>query len=138
MNTLFTKFGKTKTLVAGGLVLVLIIIGIAVARKGNGQYQFVTVKKGSITQVVSITGNTTPVQSLDLSFQSGGTITEVDKKAGDTVAAGSLLVRLDTRDLQAQLAQAQAGVDSAQAQLAQLQAGPTPQSIQVSQAALAS
>lgn len=134
---MFIKFGKKKT-IAAAIIIVIALIAFFALRKGNSQYQFVTVKKGSITEVVSVTGNTTPAQSLDLSFPSGGTIIEVDKNAGDKVGSGSILVRLDTRDLQAQLAQAQAGVDSAQAQLAQLQAGPTPQSVQVSQTALAS
>lgn len=138
MNTLVTKFGKKKLIIAV-VILVVIIIGIVVVfRKGSGQYQFVNVTQGSITQVVSVTGNTTPIQSLDLSFQTGGTIAEVDKNAGDSVNNGDVLVRLNTSGLQAQLAQAQAGVASAQAQLAQLQAGPTPQSVQVSQTALAS
>jgi HlyD family secretion protein len=138
MNTLFNKFGKKKTIAVVVIILLIVVGGIVLARRDSGKYQFVTVTKGSITQVVSVTGNTTPVQSLDLSFQSGGTIAAVYKNAGDNVVAGSDLVSLDTRNLQAQLAQAQAGVDSAQAQLAQLQAGPTPQSIQVSQSALAS
>lgn len=129
MKTLMAKFGKTKIIVAI-IVLVVVVIGVFVwLRKGSGQYQFVTVSQGSITQVVSVTGNTTPVQSLDLSFEAGGTIVAVDKNAGDNVNAGDVLVQLDTSGLQAQLAQAQAGVAAAQAQLAQLQAGPTPQSV---------
>ena len=53
------------------------------------------------------------------------------------MSAGDTLVTLDTSSLQAQLAQAQAGVAAAQATLANLQAGATPQAVAVSQAALA-
>jgi HlyD family secretion protein len=106
--------------------------------KGGSTYQFVSVTRGTITEVVSVTGNTTPIKSLDLSFQTGGTVAAVYKNAGDTVTSGDTLVRLDASGLQAQLAQAQAAVDAAQATLQNLQAGPTPQNIQVSQAALAS
>ena len=105
--------------------------------RGGSTYQFVSVTRGTITEVVSVTGNTTPIKSLDLSFQTGGTVASVYKEAGDAVSAGDILVQLNTSGLQAQLAQAQAAVDAAQATLQNLQAGPTPQNVQVSQAALA-
>jgi multidrug efflux pump subunit AcrA (membrane-fusion protein) len=136
MKTLFSKFGKKKTI--GGIILLVILVAFFALRKGGSQYQFVTVTQGSITEVVSVTGNTTPVQSLNLSFETGGTVEAVYKNAGDSVSAGNTLVSLDTRNLAAQLAQAQAAVDGAQATLQQLQAGPTSQNLQVSQTALAS
>ncbi len=135
MKTIFSRFGKKRTIIAAIVVLLLIIV-VLFARRGGSNYQLVTVKRGTITEVVSVTGNTIPVNSLDLSFSTGGTIAEVDRNAGDNVHAGDLLVRLDSRDLAAQLAQTQAAVDSAQATLQKLQAGPTPQSVQVSQTAL--
>ena len=140
MKAILTRFGFGKKNV---IIIVVIVATVAivayffvVAKNGN-KYQFVSVTKGTITEVVSVTGNTTPIQSLDLSFQNGGTVAAVYKNAGDNVNAGDILVRLDTGSLQAQLAQARAGVDAAQATLENLQAGPTPQAVQVSQAALA-
>lgn len=140
MDTLITRlgFGRKKLIITVVIVL-LIVAGIyffAVSR-GGSKYQFVPVARGTITQVVSVTGNTTPIHSVDLSFPSGGTIAAVYRNAGDNVTAGDVLVELDTRGLEAQLAQAQAQVDSAQATLENLQAGSTQQNIQVSQAALA-
>lgn len=119
-------------------VLVVVFVVYLGVRGKTGNYQFISVKQGSITQTVSVTGNTTPVQSLDLAFQTGGTIAAVAKNAGDRVSAGDVLVQLDTSDLQAQLAQAEASVDAAKAQLAQLEAGAQPADIQGSQAAVAS
>jgi HlyD family secretion protein len=137
--TEMTKAMKKRTTISL-LVLVAIIVLITYfsTRNSSGKYQFVTVNRGTITEAVTVTGNTTPVESLDLSFESAGTIATVRKNAGDHVVPGEVLVQLDTRDLQAQLAQAQATVDSAQATLDKLKAGPTPQNIQVSQAALTS
>ena len=130
--------GKKKAIIITAAVIVVaggIYFWIAA---GNRQsYQFVSVTKGTITQVVSVTGNTTPINSVDLSFPSGGTIAAVYKNAGDRVSNGTVLVQIDTNALQAQLAQAQAAVDAAQATLENLQAGPTPQTIQVSQTAVA-
>jgi HlyD family secretion protein len=123
-----------------GIAALIVLWGIYhfwFAGSGN-QYQFVTVTRGTITEAVNVTGNTTPVQNLSLAFQNGGTITSVDYPVGSHVNAGTVIARLDTEDLQAQLAQAQANVDSAAATLANLQAGATPQNIAVSQAALAS
>ncbi len=134
----FKRFGKTKTVV-GIVVLVLVVFGayyFIFIRKASS-YQFVTVTQGAITEEVSVTGNTTPIQSLDLGFQNGGIIASVDKAVGDHVAAGDVLERLNTNNLEAQLAQAQANVDAANAQLQSLQAGAQPADIQNSEAALA-
>lgn len=131
-------FGRKKLIIT--VIIIIGVIGIGYfflrSRSGNG-YQFVSVSQGTITEVVSVTGNTTPVQSLDLSFPAGGTIAAVYKNAGDSVSAGSVLVQLDTSGLQAQLAQAQAAAQAAQATLEGLQAGSTPQAVQVAQAAVA-
>jgi HlyD family secretion protein len=130
---------KKKTLIISIIAIIVIgLIWFEAARNKSGTYQFVTVTRGAITEEVDVTGNTTPVESLDLAFQNGGTIAAVYKNAGDSVNPGDPLARLDTSDLQAQLAQAQASVDAAQATLENLQAGSTPQSIQVSETALAS
>lgn len=140
MRTTLTKFGFGKRSVVIAVIIVL-VIGAAIYffwfRNSDGNYQLVTVTNGSITQVVSVTGNTTPIQSLDLSFPTGGTIEAVYKNAGDTVRAGDVLEELDTSGLQAQLSQAQAQVQAAQATLEGLQAGPTSQTVQVAQAAVA-
>lgn len=130
-------FGKKKLIIMVVAVLVVaFVIYLAVRSGSGGKYQLVSVARGSITQVVSVTGNTTPIRSVDLSFPAGGTIAAVYKNAGDHVNAGDVLAALDTRSLQAQLAQAEAQVDSAQATLENLQAGSTPQNVQVSQAAV--
>jgi HlyD family secretion protein len=140
MTPILTRFGFGKKKIIVTVVAAVVVIAAGyffVAARSGSKYQFVTVTQGSITEVVSVTGNTTPIQSLDLSFPTGGTIAVVYKNAGDNVNAGDTLVGLDTSGLQAQLAQAQAAVDSAQATLEGLQAGPTPQAVQVSETALA-
>ncbi len=124
-----------------GAIGIIVVVGFGIYFiwfRGNGStYQLVTVTKGTINEIVSVTGNTTPIKSLDLGFQNGGTIASVDKNVGDPVNAGDVIARLNTNDLQAQLAQAQANVDAAQAQLQSLQAGAQPADIQASEAALA-
>ncbi|HVM77299.1 MAG TPA: efflux RND transporter periplasmic adaptor subunit [Candidatus Paceibacterota bacterium] len=118
-------------------VLAIGIIWIIIARNSRNPYQLITVTRGSITESVTVTGNTTPETSLDLAFQNGGTVAVVNKNVGDHVNQGDVIARLNTSDLQAQLAQARASVDAQQATLANLQAGAQAADIEASQAALA-
>ncbi len=124
-----------------GIALVVIIILGAIfyfsTRNNNNQYQFVAAHRGSITEVVSVTGNTTPVTNVSLAFESGGTITATHYNVGDHVGAGNIIAKIDTRDLEAQLQQAQANTDSQKARLQALHAGATPEDIQVSRVSLA-
>ncbi len=101
------------------------------------QYDLATAVRGTIVQEVSVTGNTAPVKDLDLAFELGGTIAAANFDVGAHVGAGTVIAKLDTSDLQAQLAQAQANVDTQTAKLKSLQAGSRPEDIQASQAALA-
>ena len=100
-------------------------------------YQLATATTGTATQIVSVTGNTAPVHQVDLAFENGGTVAAVNADVGAHVNAGAVIVQLDTSDLQAQLAQAQANVDAQNAKLQSLTAGSRPQDIQISQAQLA-
>ncbi len=128
---------KNRTLIIVGVVIVaLLAIYYFGFRTRGTTYQFTTVTQGSITEIVSVTGNTTPVTSLDLAFENGGTVAAVDKNVGDHVSPGDVIATLDTSDLRAQLAQAQANVDAQNAQLASLEAGAQPEDIQASEAAL--
>ncbi len=126
-------------------ILWLILAGAVVAggvywfgfRNKGSAYQFISVTQGNIVETVSVTGNTTPVESLNLGFQNGGTIATVNYRAGDSVNAGAVIATLDTNDLRAELAQAQAAVDAANATLANMEAGAEPANIQASQATVA-
>lgn len=129
-------FLKSKTGIA--LIAIVVIGGgwLMVKRSQKTTYQFVPVTRGSITEVVSVTGNVTSTNSVDLGFQNGGTIASVRYQQGDSVPQGATIAVLDTSQLEAQLAQAQANVQTQQATLENLQAGATPQSIAVSETAL--
>lgn len=101
------------------------------------QYDLATAIRGTMVQEVSVTGNTAPVTNLDLGFENGGTVAVANYDVGAHVDAGAVIARLDTSDLAAQLAQAQANVDAQTAKLKSLEAGSRPEDIQSSEAALA-
>lgn len=99
-------------------------------------YQFVTVQRGSIVESVSLTGNTTPTQSVSLSFGTSGVIVGAYSALGKQVYAGQVLTELNTNDLVAGLHQAQANVAAQQAKLSGLETGSRPEDVAVSQSAL--
>lgn len=64
---------------------------------------------------VKAEGKLEPVQSVNLSFATGGEVTEVLVKEGDTVKAGDVVARVNSDVQQAAVKQAQAGVAAAKA-----------------------
>jgi HlyD family secretion protein len=83
-------------------------------------------------------GKIVPVKGASLSFQTPGTVVEIPVVLGDRVEAGKLLMRLDTKQLDLQLAQAEANFAAAQAKYNQLKRGPTTDDLNSAQQAVKS
>lgn len=117
------SFLKSKKFIA--LVIILVIGGgyWYSQRNGDAPLEMVTVQKSEVVQEVRVTGRVKPVNEVNLSFEKAGKVSGVFVQVGDQVKAGQALVSLDSSDLLAQLAQAQANVDSAKANLSQYHAG---------------
>ena len=94
---------------------------------------YVLVERGTVSQVVSVTGYVKPAGDVDLSFEKGGRISAVYRIVGDKVGAGDALVVLESGDIAAQLAQAEASVKAQNAKLAELKRGARPEDILVSE-----
>ena len=130
------NFFRSK-IVLGAIVLLLLASGwYLLWGREVPNYQLVTVSRGSITEAVSVTGNTAPVRDVSLGFENSGTIGRVYASVGKEVTAGTLLAELKNADLMAQLKQAEAQVSIDQAKLAGLEAGARPEDIASSEAAL--
>ena len=126
---------RTLFIIAG--FLVVIAAGVTwYQRSHTASVQMISVTRGSISEAVSVTGNTTPTQDVSLGFQDTGTIAAVNANLGDTVRAGEVIAQLNSADLSAALQQAKANVAVQEAKLAGLQAGAQPADIAASQAAL--
>ncbi|MGZ4351900.1 MAG: HlyD family efflux transporter periplasmic adaptor subunit [Gaiellaceae bacterium] len=82
-----------------------------------------TVTRGVVLSTVSATGNLQSARQLSVGFETGGTVSSISVKAGQHVAAGQVLGRLDDGDARTAVAQAQASLATAQAQLSQTLAG---------------
>ncbi len=121
------------------LCIALVGGGIAYARWGRSPKSSIkstAVTHGTITQEVIVTGNVTPVVSINLAFEQGGRIQTVTADVGNRVGKGDILVKLDSSELEAQLAQANASGNAEKAKLADLEAGAQPEDIQVARTAL--
>lgn len=72
---------------------------------------------------------TVEATKADVTPRLGGYLRERTVKEGDSVTAGQVIARLDTRELEAQLAEDEAGLAKAQAQLTDLIKGARPQEL---------
>ncbi|MCI0474835.1 MAG: biotin/lipoyl-binding protein, partial [Anaerolineales bacterium] len=89
------------------------------------------VKRGTLVVAVNATGSVVAQDEIALGFTSGGRLAQALVKENPAVQAGQPLARLDTADLELQLAQAEAT-------LAQVRAGARTEDIAAAEAALRS
>lgn len=81
--------------------------------------QIVTATPALASRKLRLTGEIVARDAISLSFPSGGRLIEIFPRAGQRVAAGEVLARVDPVQFQAQLTAAEAGLTRAEADLAQ-------------------
>ncbi|MBC8142327.1 MAG: efflux RND transporter periplasmic adaptor subunit [Armatimonadetes bacterium] len=93
------------------------------AQAANQPTPVTTVPAGSETvlRLVPVTGSLIALQSVELFPKVTARVVSVSGREGDTVQAGQVVAQLDTSDLQRQVEQAQANVDTARVRLEQAQ-----------------
>ena len=130
-----------------GASIAVIVIGLIVAlainrtssRSSTAMVATSTVTRGNVVAAVAGSGSIAAAQTLDLAFQTSGSVTQVLVKEGDSVTSGQTLAQLDTRDLALQIASAQAALASANTKLIQTKDGNVqPADITAQKAAVAS
>lgn len=99
-------------------------------------YETLVVEETPITAEVSVSGSTEPPSTIDLRFNQSGRIAEFGVKVGDRVEAGTVIARLDTTELDAQISETKAAVDIQKARLEQLIAGNSNEEIALAQTKL--
>ncbi len=80
----------------------------AVAPERPAPVQTALVRKGSLPLVAEATGRLEPWRTVSVSAETGGRVVERSVDEGDSVAAGALLIRLDGRQHDIELAEARA------------------------------
>ncbi|MCK0143900.1 efflux RND transporter periplasmic adaptor subunit [Aliiroseovarius sp. F20344] len=97
----------------------------AVLRPGGAErveYETATASRGDLVVTVTATGTIEPTNLVEISSELSGTLASVEVDFNDTVTVGTVLARLDTRKLEAQLLIAKASLDAAIARVAVAQA----------------
>lgn len=108
---------KPKTLV---VILILVLLGgfgywrLAGSKKSD---EFITVKVfyGDVLETISASGTIEPVQNTTLTFKTQGYVEKCSVNVGDKVKAGQILASEQGSDLQSQLDQSEASLQSATA-----------------------
>lgn len=118
--------------IAAGLLLavvVTLIVRLTTASSTDplANLTFATVTRGDLRLTVNATGSVEPNQTATLSVSIPGRVQEVLVTVGQTVAAGDPLLRLDDRQLRADVAAAEAAVALAQADVQALRDRATPE-----------
>ncbi|MEG4089794.1 efflux RND transporter periplasmic adaptor subunit [Microcoleus sp. Pol12B4] len=127
-------------LVAAGLLAVPTTIYVAKSRSQPKVDAIATmtvpVEAQNLTVRITSSGTVQPVQRVNLSPKGSGRIAELFVEQGDKVEAGQIVARMESRDVEAQLAQAKAREASVRAKLAKIEAGNRSEDIASARARL--
>lgn len=102
------------------LVLALLLASVACRREKEQAplIETATVTRRTIVSEATASGQVEPINVIEVKSKSSGQITEMTVETGSLVRKGQLLIQLDPRDVNQQLAQAEADLTAAQAKLA--------------------
>ncbi|MFG2074486.1 efflux RND transporter periplasmic adaptor subunit [Nonomuraea maritima] len=114
---------RRRALMTNGALVVLLLggAGLVYAQLGTGRAESgpvvrtVTATRDSVTATVTASGSVESARSRSLSFAADGTVEKIYVKAGDKVAKGDILAKLDDDAVQEALTAAKATLDSAEA-----------------------
>lgn len=104
---------------AGGAALLAVAVVVGVMLTGGdtvtpAKDATAKVTRGSVTTTISASGTVQAQQSRTLGFTGSGTLTELNVKPGDVVAAGVVLAKIDATAAQEAVDAAEESVDTAQ------------------------
>jgi len=125
------RLTKKQIYIISSVVVIIIAAVMFFSRSKTPAYAYVEVKRGDISQEVSATGKVKPAEAVDLAMEKSGKVIKITADIGDRVQAGAALVYLDSSELSAQLASAEATFNSQAAKLEELKKGTRPEEIQI-------
>ncbi len=115
---------RKKMALIGGGVLLLVLVGVAVAKGGDKgvPVQIATVGRENLISKVSANGKVQAVKKADISANLVGQVTRLAVKEGDVVKKGQFLMEIDPRSAKASTEASQAGMQALLSDLASAQA----------------
>jgi HlyD family secretion protein len=136
---------QKRTIIIGGVILAAAAALVALPMlQGNPgivaaqDRQTAAVERTTLSSTIETTGTIAPEETVYLSFGISGAVSEVLVEVGEEVTAGTVLARLDTRELENQIARQEQSLIVQQTSYDQLVAEPTAQEIAQAEANLAS
>src|SRR2546423_7254378 len=120
------------------VVAVFLVMNVRAAGNNRAAVQSAQVSRGDLQSTVLSSAALQPAADLTLTFGSSSTLTDLKVKAGDTVMKGQVLAQIDASDLNLAVTQAQANLASAQAKLDSTKAGSSAKDIANAESALQS
>ena len=126
---------------ASALALALFALGLAACSAAPSQQdaeatRTATIVRGPLEAMVSATGSIKPGLETALSFETSGTVQEVNVKTGDAVRAGDVIARLDASDLDLALTDAETALIIATTNYSRTVQGSREADIKAAEAAL--
>jgi RND family efflux transporter MFP subunit len=91
--------------------------------------EVVSVRQGAIAKEIRFTGSIEPTTEVQVYPKITAKIEEMEVDAGDSVNRDEVIVRLESDELQAQVAQAEAALQVAQARWRQIEVGTRPEEL---------
>lgn len=121
-----------------GLSLISYIAFAGPRKAATSDMETIIVKRDTILATVEATGSISPEAEVTLTFESGGKVEAIMVERGQFVRVGDVLAKLETSDLELELARGQATLAQNEAQLAKVLKGPTEEELAAAKAELAS
>ncbi|MDN5344627.1 MAG: hypothetical protein PWQ18_738 [Clostridia bacterium] len=121
-------------LLAGYLALGATGCGARAGASDQVSVKVAAASKGKVAATIEVTGALVPARTANVVSKLAGQVRAVHADVGDRVQAGQLLVEIDTKELQAQLQQAEAAVRGVQDQAEQARIGMETAQVGISNA----
>lgn len=129
-------------IITTGIIVVVIGVFFYYRSSANGSgetlYTVAQAEKGILNVSVSGTGQVEAITQVDIKPKVSGNVLTIPVQEGQKVKMGTVLVQLDTKDLQTQVNQAALALDMAKANLNSKLAGPTKEDVAMSANAIKS
>ena len=128
MKNLFNKIKQFVIDHKTGSIIILIIVlifgywlyGKLTSTTGETRYVTAKVEKGTILATITGTGQVSASNQIDLKPKASGDIVYLPIQSGQKISSGALIARLDTKDAEKTIRDAQANLDSAKLSLEKL------------------
>lgn len=111
--------------------------GGAAAKPMEIPVKIATVETGTLQESSIFIGSLEAPRSVIVKTQIDARVSEIPYKEGDRIQQGQVIIRLQSDDLKAQLAQAKASLEQSRARLAELQAGTRKEEVAQARAQVA-